>query len=143
MVGDVILFEEHHLQPFGVDGEGLIDERHVLATVDPEADVIYPEGEWVLLDPDPAPKASEGGIYLADRTKVSPRSGVVLECGPGELRLSGPFAGLRRPVRAIWGLDQEEPLLDRRAYWERGALVYRCAGQVLVRARDIMALSGS
>jgi co-chaperonin GroES (HSP10) len=142
MVGDTILFSEENLQALGKSGEGLIAEDHVLATVDPVTNVIYPEGEWVLLDPDPAPAVSRLGIHLADRARPLPRSGVIMDLGPGDLRVHGPLAGVRAAPRHLWSLEPDEPLLGRRAFWSKEATIHWAARQVLVRARDLICLEG-
>lgn len=142
MAGEIALFNQHSLTPLG-ENEGLLSEEEVVATVDPEDNSLHPEGDWVLVDPDPAPEETSGGIALADSAKRSPRSGVVLALGPGLLRFRGPLAGLRNPVWRALSLSGPHELIGQRAYWAGDAEVLHAAGKALVRGRDLLAIEES
>jgi co-chaperonin GroES (HSP10) len=139
--GDLVLIEYGDFRQVekgrGAQGErGFVWGEAIIGWLDTVRDRPIPAGEFCLIELDQRP-TKQGNILLSDRAE-RPRSGVVLECGPGRLITRGDHRGRRLSVEEICGSE----VVGRRVHWGREADVI-CAGRtrlqwVLVRARDLM-----
>ncbi len=144
-LADVIVWDPYAFMEIMDAYDGLIDAGDVIAVVDRETGQILPENDWCALEPDAAERETKGGVLLAERSRKRARSGVVLDYGPGLIRDRGPRTGIRRSVRAMMALTDDEPLVGRRVWWEGAAKSWKLGGRcpcLMIRAGDIFAIEG-
>jgi chaperonin GroES len=144
--GDVILFQPSDFHAVTSGFDGLVSAERVVATIlvdEGFPDSVEPANDYVKIRPDAAQAETHGGILLPEDRRERAQRGVILAYGPGEVRLSGPLAGTRRPVRAIIGVDEDERLLHRTVWWEGAHKALEVGGEdpcLLVKAADLMFL---
>jgi co-chaperonin GroES (HSP10) len=143
--GDLILIEYGDFRQVekareGHGERGFVWEPSIIGWLDTENDRPIPANEWCLIRLDEKPE-KVGGIHLSHKAE-RPRSGIILECGPGRLLTRrGDHRGRRLTVDDICG-----DVVGRRVHWGREADVI-CAGRtslqwVLVRASDLITVQG-
>jgi co-chaperonin GroES (HSP10) len=139
--GDLVLIEYGDFRQVekgrSTQGErGFVWGEAIIGWLDTVRDRPIPAGEWCLIELDERPE-KVGNIHLSHKAE-RPRSGIILECGPGRLITRGDHRGRRLSCEEICGSE----VAGRRVHWGREADVI-CAGRtrlqwVLVRARDLM-----
>lgn len=136
--GDIVIFERcdyHELYP---DAQlGFVLDNALVAWLD--GDEVLPLNDWVLVRQD-APPESEGIILRAEAFTRRPRSGVVVDHGPGKLLTYGKGRGTRRTVEDQVGQE----IRGWRVYWGPHAEQLCCGVTsqewLLVRAGGLIAV---
>jgi co-chaperonin GroES (HSP10) len=143
--GDLVLIEYGDFRQVekgrSTQGErGFVWGEAIIGWLDTVRDRPIPAGEWCLIELDERPEKA-GNIHLSHKAE-RPRSGIILECGPGRLLTRrGDHRGRRLTVEGICG-----EVVGKRVHWGREADVI-CAGRtklewVLVRASDLITVQG-
>lgn len=140
-VGDEVLFEKHDLNLFDApDRIGSVADDRLVGLI--RKGDLHPLNDWVQVeqDPDPAPTSV---IVTPDEYRPKATSGMVLDWGPGRLRMTGPLYGTRKLVNEIMGLDAMALNWHTRVYWD-GIVDTLAVGRsrleyVFIRADDIYA----
>src|SRR5207237_1782125 len=146
-VGDQILFQPADFYEITDAFDGLVSAEKVVATLwtagRQQMEVVEPENSWIKIKSDATEEQTRGGIILLEASRERAQRGMILDLGPGELRLFGPMAGTRKSIRAIIGLSENEPLVGRICWWGGARKSVQVEGSdpcLLVQAADLIML---
>jgi len=146
-VGDQILFQPADFHEITDAFDGLVSAEKVVATLwsagRQQSEVVEPENSYVKIKPDVTEEQTRAGIILPEECRERAQRGMILDLGPGELRLFGPMAGTRRTCRDIMGVSENEPLVGRTCWWEGAKKSVQVEGSdpcLLVQAADLIML---
>lgn len=142
-VGDRVLFQHHQFQKTDEKGEeGIVREDDLLAIIPAGTNAVSPHNDWVAITIEDSQKESAGGILLSDRARKRPRSGKILDYGPGKFRRTGSYVGTRKTIQAIMGLSDPDCPSGKTVHWGVQAEVLEAGvGNdwfLLVRASDLL-----
>ncbi len=100
---------------------------------------------WCLIEPAPAEEKATEHILWSEEDRPRPMHGKLVDFGPGEVRLSGPLAGTRKPVHELFGFATEaqaENLQGKATvFWDRQcqalAIGRHALEFILIQASDL------
>lgn len=138
--GSVVMFPQSQLRLIDLT-QAVVADEDVIAVQPETGEPLCPMNDWVEIELIDRDESTIGGIIIPEDQRQRANFGVVLDWGPGKLRLWGPYYGSRKSVPGIIGVTSKQ-LLGAIVYWPDSGEAVEAGRQVtetlFVRAGDLM-----